>query len=133
MSGDDAAVRSIVKSTRGMIFLGTPFGGSKPAATAENIRRILQLFGVDSQEQTLKLLGVDSESASELRRSFSNLLIKRRMSRDPADKIESIFFYERQPTKIGFRYIQVCLPAYDSLHLYIKGVILSRHTIDCRE
>lgn len=133
MSGDDAAVRSIVKNTRGMIFLGTPFGGSKPAATAENIRRILQLFGVDSQEQTLKLLGVDSESASELRRSFSNLLIKRRMSRDPADKIESIFFYERQPTKIGFRYIQVCLPAYDSLNLYIKGVILSRHTIDCRE
>ncbi|WZH49502.1 putative ribonuclease p mrp protein [Fusarium acuminatum] len=107
MSSDDAGAKSIVKNVRGMIFLGTPFGGSKAAKLAESVRRILDLFGSESQDQTLKLLEVDSKQAEELRRSFASCLNKRRTSKDPKDQVEAVFFYERQFTKVGIKYIQI--------------------------
>jgi len=93
-----------------MIFLGTPFRGSIPAGPAESARRILELLGVDTQEHTLKLLGVDSDRLNELTRAFANLLNNRRSSRDTNDKIEAFFFYETLPTRIGFKLVQVREP-----------------------
>ncbi|KNB18330.1 hypothetical protein FOXG_16018 [Fusarium oxysporum f. sp. lycopersici 4287] len=90
-----------------MIFLGTPFKGSSAAKPADIARRILEFFGIDTQEHTLKLLGVDSERLDELTRAFPNVLNKRRTSKDPKDKIEAFFFYETLKTGWGRGLIQV--------------------------
>ncbi|KAI6082266.1 hypothetical protein F4821DRAFT_272559 [Hypoxylon rubiginosum] len=90
--------KSIAKNLRGLVFLGTPFKGSPSARPAEAARKILKLFGVSTQDQTLKLLGVDSERLDELTRAFPELLNKRRMSRKSENKIEAFFFYETLKT-----------------------------------
>jgi hypothetical protein len=90
-----------------MIFLGTPFRGSSAAKPAEIVRKLLDFFGFDTQQHTLKLLGVDSERLDELTRAFPEVLNKRRISKDPGDAIRAFFFYETLPTTIGFKSIQV--------------------------
>ncbi|KAI8962531.1 Alpha/Beta hydrolase protein [Daldinia sp. FL1419] len=112
--GDQRAEASsaeiIAKNIRGLIFLGTPFRGSPSARKAEVIRRILQVFGANTQEHTLKLLGVDSERLDELTRAFPEVLNKRRASKNPSDRIEAFFFYEVLKTKIGFGSTQIVEP-----------------------
>ncbi|RKK63859.1 hypothetical protein BFJ69_g16852 [Fusarium oxysporum] len=104
---EDSRTKSITKNLRGMIFLGTPFQGSSAAKPAEIARRILKFFGIDTQEHTLKLLGVDSERLDELTKAFPNVLNKRRTSKDPKDRIEAFFFYETLKTGWGRGSIQV--------------------------
>ncbi|KAJ8113300.1 hypothetical protein ONZ43_g5183 [Nemania bipapillata] len=57
----------------------------------------MQLFGADTQENTLKELGVNSEKTQELTRAFTELLIKRNKSDTP---IHVSFFYETLSTNI---------------------------------
>ncbi|EXA29670.1 hypothetical protein FOVG_18861 [Fusarium oxysporum f. sp. pisi HDV247] len=104
---EDSRTKSITKNLRGMIFLGTPFRGSSAAKPAEIARRILDFFGIDTQQHTLKLLGVDSERLDELTRAFPNVLNKRRTSKDPKDRIEAFFFYETLETGWGKGLIQI--------------------------
>ncbi|KAL5600869.1 hypothetical protein FOVSG1_006899 [Fusarium oxysporum f. sp. vasinfectum] len=104
---EDSRTKSITKNLRGIIFLGTPFQGSSAAKPAEIARRILKFFGIDTQEHTLKLLGVDSERLDELTKAFPNVLNKRRTSKDPKDRIEAFFFYETLKTGWGRGSIQV--------------------------
>lgn len=78
--------------------MGTPFRGSSTAKLGEIARRILSVFGVDTQQKTLKLLGVDSDRLNELTRSFSEVLNSRRISNKPDDRISAFFFYETQNT-----------------------------------
>lgn len=107
-STDDSSAKAIVKNIRGLIFLGTPFRGSVLAGPAESVRRILDLLGVETQDHTLKMLGVNSEKINDLTRTFSNLLITRRMSKNVEDKINAFFFYETLTTRItAFKYAQV--------------------------
>ncbi|KAI1172360.1 Alpha/Beta hydrolase protein [Nemania sp. FL0916] len=101
---------SITKNIRGMIFLGTPFRGSKSARTGEMVRRALQIIGVNTQEHTLKLLGVDSERLDELTRAFPEVLNKRRSSPDDSDKIEAFFFYETLKMSLGFSNVLIVDP-----------------------
>ena len=91
-SGDNASL--IARYTQGLIFFGTPFRGSKGAQPAEIARKILSAFGVNTQEKTLKLLGVDSEKLNQLNAAFQETMRKRFTSREPEDKIEAMFFYE---------------------------------------
>ena len=91
-SGDSAS--AIARHTQGLIFFGTPFRGSKGAQPAETARRILSTLGVNTQEKTLKLLGVDSERLNGLNAAFQETIRKRYTSKKPEDKIEAIFFYE---------------------------------------
>ncbi|KAG5744212.1 hypothetical protein H9Q69_011001 [Fusarium xylarioides] len=107
---------SIARNTRGMVFLGTPFRGSSAAKPAEAIRRVLQLFKVDTQRQTLKLLGVDSERLSELNRAFPQVLNKRRSSKDIDHRIEVFFFYETLKTSWSVGSIQIVEPESAQLH-----------------
>ncbi|KAH8878747.1 hypothetical protein GQ53DRAFT_756485 [Thozetella sp. PMI_491] len=102
----EGAASSITKNLRGMLFLGTPFRGSGAAKPAEMVRRVLEVFRVDTQKSTLKLLGVDSERLDELTRAFPEVLNKRRTSAKPGDKIEAFFFYETRKTGL----IQVVEP-----------------------
>ena len=54
------------------------------------------------------MLGVNSESINDLTRLFSNLLNKRRMSKNPEDQISAFFFYETLTTRVGTGfYVQV--------------------------
>lgn len=96
-SGDNAAV--IARYTQGLIFFGTPFRGSKGAQPAEIARKILSAFRVDTQEKTLRLLGVDSERLNGLNAAFQETMRKRYTSKKPEDKIEAMFFYETLKTK----------------------------------
>jgi len=104
---ESSSAKSITKNLRGMIFLGTPFRGSPAAKTAEIARRIIDFCGVDTQKHTLKLLGVDSERLDELTRAFPDILNKRRISKDPQDKIEAFFLYETLKTRWGRASIQI--------------------------
>ncbi|KAL5597221.1 hypothetical protein FOBRF1_011014 [Fusarium oxysporum] len=98
---ENSAEAWIAKNVRGIIFLGTPFRGSSVAKPAEVVRRVLDFFGVDTQQQTLKLLGVDSERLDELTRAFPQVLNKRRSSKDIDRRIEAFFFYETLKTSWG--------------------------------
>ncbi|KAI0186035.1 Alpha/Beta hydrolase protein [Xylaria flabelliformis] len=95
----ESTAKSVTQNIRGMIFLGTPFRGSTSARPAEIVRKVLQVFGVSTQEQTLRLLLADSERLDELTRAFAQVLNKRRTSSESADKIEAFFFYETLKTK----------------------------------
>ncbi|RBR09691.1 hypothetical protein FVER53590_11729 [Fusarium verticillioides] len=107
---------SIARNTRGMVFLGTPFRGSSAAKPAEAVRRVLQLFKVDTQRQTLKLLGVDSDRLGELNRAFPQVLNKRRSSKDIDHRIEASFFYETLKTSWGVGSVQIVEPESAQLH-----------------
>jgi hypothetical protein len=89
--------RGITKGLRGLIFLGTPFRGSGSAKPAECIRRVLSYFHL-TQQDTLKLLGPDSERLDELTLAFAETLGKRRSSQKPEDQISAFFFFETKPT-----------------------------------
>lgn len=106
-SHSGSAAQAISKNLRGLIFLGTPFRGAKVAKPAEIARRILESFSIDTQKDTLKLLGVDSKPLDELTRAFANVLNKRRSSKDESDAIEATFFYETLKTRVGMGSVQV--------------------------
>ena len=91
-AGDDVQV--IAQHTRGLIFLGTPFQGSRGAKPAEFVRRILIAVHFETQEKTLKLLGVDSERLAVLNRAFPDCMRQRMTSKKPEDKIQAMFFFE---------------------------------------
>ena len=91
-SEDSAAV--IARYTQGLIFFGTPFRGSKGTQPAEMARKIFSAFGANTQEKTLKLLGVDSERLNGLNAAFQETMRKRYASNKPGNKIEAMFFYE---------------------------------------
>ena len=90
--GDNASV--IARHTRGIIFFGTPFRGSKSAQPAEIARKIFSAFGGKTQEKTLKLLGVDSETLDNLNTAFQETMRRRNSSDKPEDKVHAMFFYE---------------------------------------
>lgn len=105
---DDSNAKAVVKHIRGLIFLGTPFRGSLLAGPAESARKILKLLGVETQEHTLKMLGVDSETLNNLARDLTDLVNKRRMTKKAEDQISASFFYETLTTRVtGFKYAQV--------------------------
>ncbi|KAI9662332.1 MAG: hypothetical protein M1821_008499 [Bathelium mastoideum] len=105
-----SSARAITRNLRGMIFLGTPFRGSGSARPAEKIRKVMDFFGVDTQQDTLKLLGSDSERLDELTRAFPDVLNKRRVSQNPADQIQAFFYYEMKKTTWGIVKVQIVEP-----------------------
>ncbi|KAF2791859.1 hypothetical protein K505DRAFT_308700 [Melanomma pulvis-pyrius CBS 109.77] len=92
------AAKELANHLRGMMFFGTPFRGSSTAGPAEIVRRILSVFGVNTQDQTLRLLGMDSERLTQLNYEFPELLRKRLASQTPGSEIKAFFFYESLKT-----------------------------------
>ncbi|KAM0080961.1 hypothetical protein ACKRZS_006861 [Fusarium odoratissimum] len=113
---ENSAEAWIAKNVRGIVFLGTPFRGSSVAKPAEVVRRVLDFFGVDTQQQTLKLLGVDSERLDELTRAFPQVLNKRRSSKDIDRRIEAFFFYETLKTSWGIGSVKIVETESAQLH-----------------
>lgn len=77
-----------------MIFLGTPFYGSKIAGWGEVVRRIFNLVQT-TDRNTLKSLKLDSMELKDLRLGFPEVIRKRNQT---AAKIAVIFFFEKKMT-----------------------------------
>ncbi|KAH6674237.1 Alpha/Beta hydrolase protein [Halenospora varia] len=91
---EDESISKIAMSIKGMIFLGTPFGGSGGAVWADLARKIFNLVKKTDQK-TLKTLKPDSDDLKSLRTEFPNIVSKRR---EKPEKIGVVFFYERFAT-----------------------------------
>ncbi len=96
--GDRAAegdsIDSIAQKIKGMIFLGTPFYGSKIAGWGEVVRRVVDLLW-RTDRSTLKNLEIDGENLKGLRIGFPEVIRKRNKT---SAKIAVVFFYERKET-----------------------------------
>ncbi|CAG8006110.1 unnamed protein product [Penicillium salamii] len=90
--GDNVEVVS--SSVKGIIFLGTPFGGSDKTKWADLVRGILNIMR-QTDQTTLKSLAEDSDELKALETAFGEVMRKR--SRGP-NKIECVFFYEELDT-----------------------------------
>lgn len=77
-----------------MIFLGTPFYGSKIAGWGEVVRRIYSLVKKTDQN-TLKNLELDSMELRDLRDGFPEIIRKRNQT---SEKIAVVFFFEKKET-----------------------------------
>ncbi|KAF2741651.1 hypothetical protein M011DRAFT_491174 [Sporormia fimetaria CBS 119925] len=87
-------IHSRAQHIKGMIFLGTPFFGSKIAGWGEIMRRIYNLVQKTDQK-TLKSLTLDSEELKDLRLGFPEVVRKRNQT---SDKVVVVFFFEKKMT-----------------------------------
>lgn len=96
--GDRAAegdsIHLIAQKIKGMIFLGTPFYGSKIAGWGEVVRRIFNVVKKTDQN-TLKNLELDSKELKDLRTGFPEIIRKRNQT---LAKIAVVFFFEKKLT-----------------------------------
>lgn len=88
------SINSIAQKIKGMIFLGTPFYGSKIAGWGEVVRRIYSLVQKTDQN-TLKNLSLDSMELKDLRVGFPEVIRKRNQT---SAKIAVVFFFEKKTT-----------------------------------
>lgn len=75
--------------------MGTPFGGADIAGWGDKVRLIYNLVK-DTDQNTLNTLRTDSQDCKELRKSFPDIIRKRR---GQPDAIGVVFFFERKKTK----------------------------------
>jgi hypothetical protein len=87
-------IHSIAQHIKGMIFLGTPFFGSKIAGWGEIVRRIYSLVQKTDQN-TLKNLKLDSDELKDLRLGFPDVIRKRNQT---SAKVAVVFFFEKKMT-----------------------------------
>jgi hypothetical protein len=87
-------IHSIAQHIKGMIFLGTPFFGSKIAGWGEIVRRIYSLVQKTDQN-TLKNLKLDSQELKDLRLGFPDVIRKRNQT---PSKVAVVFFFEKKMT-----------------------------------
>lgn len=88
------SIHSIAQCIKGMIFLGTPFYGSKIAGWGEVVRRVYTLVQ-KTDSKTLKNLELDSKELKDLRLGFPDVIRKRNQT---SAKIAVIFFFEKKMT-----------------------------------
>ncbi|KAL5321552.1 hypothetical protein ACEPPN_009511 [Leptodophora sp. 'Broadleaf-Isolate-01'] len=72
-AADDPALTDIYKSTRAIFFLGTPHRGSGKASIGEIARRIASASGLDTSDQNLRALKVNSIELEMIHESFVRL------------------------------------------------------------
>ncbi|KAK3897175.1 sesB-related regulatory [Staphylotrichum tortipilum] len=87
-------LQSILHSTRGIIFLGTPHHGAGLAKWAELISRSIGLVK-QTNSNIIKVLRRDSEVLARIQQSFHTMVMAR--SREGLPRIEISCFYEELP------------------------------------
>lgn len=90
-------MQKVVQNTRGIVFLGTPFGGSKLASWADIANNFMSKF-CDVNEGAIKNLKKHSEMLDTIAREFPKFLISRLKSKDMHD-IEIVCFFEQYSMK----------------------------------
>ncbi|RSL47813.1 hypothetical protein CEP54_013216 [Fusarium duplospermum] len=101
--GADTPEKALVDSVRGLIFLGTPFAGSKKASWALVITQFLRLF-ISINQKKLEDLDERSENLLKINDEFLKVIWARQRSDNP---IQVAFYYEELPTirhkvRLGF-------------------------------
>lgn len=91
-SGD--SVHEISRCIKGMIFLGTPFGGAHLAKWADLIRRVFH-FAKKTDQNTLKTLKENSTDLRDIVMGFSEVIRKRNATKR---KVKIVFFHETLDT-----------------------------------
>ncbi len=71
--GQDPTRASIIKCTRGIVFLGTPHTGVPESNYASMLGQIMQLNGQPHNKHSLGTLQSDSQYLERLRRSFASV------------------------------------------------------------
>lgn len=95
-------IQSIVNHTRGIVFLGTPHGGSDQKRWAQRGVTFAKFFGVSVDDQILKIFDEGSSKLIEVDSAFLEQLRKRNESEDSElGKVKVACFYEELPTTIG--------------------------------
>ena len=92
VSSAEHSVSRVAQKVRGIVFMGTPFGGSKHARWGDLARGVWSIVK-DTDKQTVKTLKPDSEDLRHLRHDFPTVIQK------PADadkKVGIVFFYEKK-------------------------------------
>lgn len=72
-AADNPAIIEIFKSTKAVFFLGTPHRGSGKASIGEMARRIASASGLDTFDQNLRALQVNSIELEMIHESFVRL------------------------------------------------------------
>ncbi|KAH8676802.1 Alpha/Beta hydrolase protein [Tricladium varicosporioides] len=88
------SVSKIAKLIKGMVFLGTPFGGSAVAGWGDLVRKIYTVVK-DTDQRTLKFLRRDDLELKGLRSSFPEVIRKRI---DSKERVSVVFFFEKKKT-----------------------------------
>lgn len=94
----DEHVNEVTKLTRGVLFLGTPHGGSDKTKWAALGEQVVRLFKSTNPEN-FKILEEDSVKLDDIGKAFQMQLRKR--DEDPATKVEIACFFEEFPTNYG--------------------------------
>ena len=95
--GGDERSKEIVQNTRGIVFLGTPFGGSRMAGWADIANNFMTKV-CEINETSIKNLKKHSEMLAVIAREFPKLLVDRLKSKDKHD-IDIICFFEQYSLK----------------------------------
>ena len=93
----DAYLKSVVDSTLGVIFLGTPHKGSKLANWA-SLGTAFSSVAKATNRDIVKFLEPDSEVLADIRNSFVKLV---RVKAKSSSEIEIVLFYE----ELGIRLV----------------------------
>jgi len=104
--GANEAYKRIVESTRGVVFLGTPFEGSAKARWASVAAKYLDLFTSTNREKIK-----DMEERSQKLASINEAFLKFLKARDRSSKpVEIACFFEEYPTYIAGKNIGRIVP-----------------------
>ncbi|KAK4448731.1 putative ribonuclease p/mrp subunit [Podospora aff. communis PSN243] len=129
-------IQHLVASVRGMIFLGTPFAGSKMTKWGDIAEKLISLFAVTNREY-LKDLAKQSELLVQIDRNFAQF-IKARDKGPKSGHIELACYFEGIPTPISSGMIakKMAKKIVDEASASLAGVDLlaieARHTNMCK-
>lgn len=88
----------VAKHLRGLIFMGTPFGGSKAGSWGDAVRRLWSMFKA-ADNRTLGILTLDSSELKDVRAAFPEIIRQRNTKgTDRSPPIGVVFFYEMKKT-----------------------------------
>ncbi|TRX94521.1 hypothetical protein FHL15_004676 [Xylaria flabelliformis] len=119
----DSHFKSILRSVRGVVFLGTPHHGSSLAIWAE---RLSVYIGVVKQtnNKILEVLRKDSEVLARIQDGFHTMIQARNAERLESIKISC--FYEELPLEVVVPQDSAIIPGYNSIGIH------SNHMDMCR-
>ncbi|KAH6712777.1 hypothetical protein BKA61DRAFT_483921, partial [Leptodontidium sp. MPI-SDFR-AT-0119] len=107
-AADDPALTDIYKSTRAIFFLGTPHRGSGKASIGEIARRIASASGLDTSDQNLRALKVNSIELEMIHESFVRLYEQKDRHFEIVQQFSSSFTGTEHIESINANHMDMC-------------------------